>query len=132
MKNKFDEPAKTPAQSATRTLSLFALLVLLCARSASAQTYELWVDAARGNDHNAGTAKKPLQSLERAIAVANAISGGSVDIKVRPGTYPVVPNTAITRDHVSIEGLSKPVLNRNGYLDHFANPVTVVAADLGD
>ena len=90
------------------------------------------MDASRGNDANAGTSGKPLQTLGRAIEVANAIVGGTVDIKVRPGTYPVAPIVTITRDHVTIEGLSNPILNQDGYLDHFANPVTVVAANFGD
>src|SRR5437867_10152463 len=107
MNNKFNELIKAVAQPST-TLSLLALLAVLWAASASAQTYELWVDASRGNDANAGTSGKPLQTLGRAIEVANAIVGGTVDIKVRPGTYPVAPIVTITRDHVTIEGLSNP------------------------
>jgi len=84
------------------------------------------VGASRGDDANAGTSGKPLQTLGRAIEVAKAIVGGTVDIKVRPGTYPVAPIVTITRDDVTIEGLSNPILNQDGYLDHFANPVTAI------
>ena len=132
MKSNPYQLRKSLTQVVAPALCFLTLLACLWSASACAQTYELWVDASRGNDRNAGTARKPLQSLGRAIAVANAISGGTVDIKVRPGTYPVVANTTITRDHLSIEGLSSPILNRDGYLDHFANPVTIVAANLGD
>src|SRR5262249_50234700 len=50
----------------------------------------------------------------------------------RPGTYPLAPNATITRSHFSVEGLSNPILDEGGYLNRFANPVKVVAADLGD
>src|ERR1041384_824643 len=89
MTNKFDELAKRLTQAVTLRLTFLALLALLGTASASAQDHELWVDASRGNDGSAGTAKKPLQTLGRAIAVANGISAGTVDIKLRPGTYPV-------------------------------------------
>src|SRR5438067_561886 len=107
-------------QPATQLARLVALgLMLLGCQIASAQIYTLWVDAARGKDANPGTQARPLQTLDRAISVANAISGGSVVISLRPGTYPLVPNATITRSHVTIQGLSNPILNADGFLDRF-------------
>jgi len=126
MNSKLNRPVRQWAQSV-----VLGLLFLGC-QVAFAQTYTLWVDAARGNDVNDGTAGKPLQTLGRAIALAHAIPDGVVSIKLKPGTYPVAANTIIRRDHIAIEGLSNPVLDANGLLDHFASPVNVVPADLGD
>jgi hypothetical protein len=95
-------------------------------------SYTLWVDAARGSDGDPGTTSRPLQTLSQAIVLAQAISGGAVSIKLRPGTYPIAANTVITRDHLAIEGLSNPALDANGLLDHFATPVNIVPASLGD
>src|SRR5262245_755032 len=105
--------------AAGKLAALAAVIVVAGTGStAFAQTSSLWVDAARGNDLNPGTIARPLQTLCRAIALAHAIPGGAVSIKLKPGTYPVAPNTTITRDHLSIEGLSNPVLDANGLLDH--------------
>ncbi len=126
MKSKLNYPVGQVARSITLGL------ILIGCQIASAQTYTLWVDAARGKDGNPGTASRPLQTLGQAIAFAHAIPGGAVNIKLRPGTYPIAANTIITRDHLAIEGLSNPVLDANGFLDHFATPVYIVPATLGD
>jgi hypothetical protein len=57
--------------------------VLLIACALPAQGKELWVDAALGNDADAGTADKPLRSITRAVAVA--VAGDTISI--RSGSY---------------------------------------------
>lgn len=62
------------------------IFMAISAFSVCAQTY--FVDASSGNDANNGSSEQPFQSLEKAVAVANNLTGtGSIAIKLSPGLY---------------------------------------------
>ena len=65
---------------------LFALISFTVLLSGRGQVY--FVDKKNGRDTNDGSASHPLKSLNKALELANQLTGqGSVTVKVMPGTY---------------------------------------------
>jgi hypothetical protein len=58
----------------------------LLAFPAQSQVNHLYVSV-RGNDTNAGTMKKPVKSLQKALSLARNFAGKKVDIQLLAGTY---------------------------------------------
>lgn len=62
-------------------ISSFFLIQFICAQ-------EFYVDAQKGNDSNKGVLNEPFQTIDKAVQVANELTGqGSISIKLMPGLY---------------------------------------------
>lgn len=71
-----------------------ALILIIAGQNGFAQ--ELYVDPLKGNDQNRGTRDAPFETLEKAVDIANELTGtGSITIRLFPGVY-------VINDKVSI------------------------------
>lgn len=68
--------------------NLMALLCGIFLSSLTAQEQTFYVDPQQGKDVHDGSRAAPVQTLEKAVALANGLTGqGSITIKLMPGLY---------------------------------------------
>jgi len=66
---------------------------------------EIYVDINNGNDNNTGILNEPLKTLEKAVKVANELTGtGTISIKLLPGLY--ILNDKVLINPVRVFGVS--------------------------
>ncbi|UZR99430.1 right-handed parallel beta-helix repeat-containing protein [Chondrinema litorale] len=77
-----------------RKLTLLFLFVLCYCHFTNAQVF--YVDGKNGNDQSEGSKANPFKSIEKAVSVANMLTGnGDVSIKIFPGIYTLQDKIAI-------------------------------------
>lgn len=67
---------------------LYILSILFLSFSQQLISQEIYVDPENGDDHNTATKDFPLQTIKKAVARANSLTGtGTISIKLFPGIY---------------------------------------------
>ncbi|WP_350124567.1 right-handed parallel beta-helix repeat-containing protein [Imperialibacter sp.] len=75
---------------------LFTLSLSLLLRASAALAQTLYVDPGTGSDAADGSESAPYASLEKAVAIANELTGsGPITIKLFPGLYSLTDKVAI-------------------------------------
>lgn len=76
--------------------NFYLIVFIFCSQLQALQAQTIYVDAVNGNDHQAGQLATPLQSIDQAVQIANALTGqGNIIIKLMPGTYVLDDKIAI-------------------------------------
>ena len=77
-------------------MKLFLVFFTSCILAYHLNAQVFFVDANNGNDNNPGALDKPFQSISKAVAAGNKLTGkGSIVIKVMPGIYSLKDKIAI-------------------------------------